>query len=252
MLTTDTVPKEAAVEGRIAGRRVRVGGMAKGSGMIAPSLATMLGVITTDALVAPGLLRVWLRRACERTFNRVTVDGDMSTNDAVFALASGRSGAAIRAGSRGERLFAGMLEAVAGRLAAWIVKDGEGATRLADIRVRGARSDREAQACARHVANSPLVKTMLAGGDPNVGRIAAAVGASSARFDPQRLEIAIGAQPVVAGGAAVRIGASLTRTLLKPPEVTMLIHLHAGRGEGRMLTCDLTEEYVRINARYTT
>jgi len=252
ILTTDLRSKEAAVEATIAGRRCRIGGMAKGAGMIAPSMATMLCVLTTDVEIAPELLRRLLQEAADRTFNRISVDGEMSTNDTVFALAGGRARVTIRAGSAGVRRFAAMLQALTQRLAMLIAEDGEGATRLMEVEVLGARTDDEAQACARQVACSPLVKTMLAGGDPNVGRIAAAVGASPARFDPSALEVAIGSTPVVSGGVALRVGKSLARALLKPPRVTVRIHLHAGRGRGRMLTCDLTEAYVRINARYAT
>jgi glutamate N-acetyltransferase/amino-acid N-acetyltransferase len=226
--------------------------MAKGAGMIAPSMATMLCVITTDVAVAPSLLRRVLRQAVERTFNRISVDGDMSTNDTVLALASAHSGVVIRPGSPSGRVFGHMVEAVAGRLAALLVKDGEGAARIAEIRVAGGRSEQEAQACARRVACSPLVKTMLAGGDPNVGRIAAAVGASPARFDPQQLEVRIGTTRVMARGAVLPMGKAAARQLFHRPDIEIRIHLHAGRAEGRMLTCDLTEEYVRINARYST
>ncbi len=252
MLTTDRLPKEAAVEVRVQGKTFRIGGMAKGAGMIAPSMATMLCVITTDAVIAPSLLRALLREAVEQTFNRISVDGDMSTNDTVFALAGGASGAVIRRGRPAARAFAEALQAVAGRLAKLIVVDGEGAARLMQVQVQGARTEREAQACARHVAFSPLVKTMLAGADPNVGRVAAAVGASPAWFDPDRLEIFIGAHRLVARGMVLRVAKGIVRTLLTHPEVTVRIDLHAGRATGRMLTCDLTAEYVRINAGYAT
>ena len=252
ILTTDLRVKEAAVEAVVNGRICRVGGMAKGAGMIAPSMATMLCVITTDVAAAPAPLRGMLREAIEATFNRISVDGDMSTNDTVFALASGRSGIAVRPGTAAARTCAAMLTAVAGRLATLIVQDGEGAGKLMEVRVVGARTRREADACARQVACSPLVKTMLASGDPNVGRLAAAVGASPARFDPGRLEIHIGTTRVVVRGAAVRVGKAVARGVLSHPEISVRIHLHAGRAEGRMLTCDLTEEYVRINARYST
>ena len=252
MLTTDLRVKEAAVEGVIGGRAIRLGGMAKGAGMISPSMATMLCVVTTDAAVAPALLRMLLQEAAERTFNRVSVDGDMSTNDTVFGLASGASGVAIRSGSRAASLFLALLEAVMARLATLIVQDGEGATKVMDVRVTGARSERDAMAAARQVARSPLVKTMLAGNDPNVGRIAAAVGASSARFDPERLEISLGRQRMVARGTVLAVPASVTRRLLDRPTVTVRIDLHAGTAQGAMRTCDLTEEYVRINAGYAT
>ncbi len=252
ILTTDVRVKEAAVEGWIGGRRCRIGGMAKGAGMIAPSMATMLCVVTTDAAIAPGLLRRMLQEATARTFNRISVDGDMSTNDSVFALASGRSGVSITAGTPAARQFAALLGSVLGKLAVLIVKDGEGATRMMTIEVTGARTDAQAQACARQIAFSPLVKTMLAGGDPNVGRIAAAAGASIARFNPNRFEMFIGTHRVVAHGEALRLGKSLARQLLHHPEVTVRLHLHAGRGSGWAQTCDLTEEYVRINAHYST
>jgi len=251
ILTTDRLPKEAAVAATVNGHTFRVGGMAKGAGMIAPSMATMLCVVTTDADIAPALLTKVLQRATTETFNQISVDGDMSTNDTVFALANGRSGVRIRQGTASERRFTDAVVAVTGALAKRIVQDGEGATRVMDVQVTGARSDREAQACARQVACSPLVKTMLAGADPNVGRLAAAVGASSARFDPQQLEIAIHGRQVVAGGA-VRTDKAAARTLLARPEVTVRINLHAGRACGRMLTCDLTADYVRINAGYST
>ncbi len=252
MLTTDLQPKEVALEARIGGKVCRIGGMAKGAGMIAPSMATMLAVITTDATINPVVLRGILQQVTDRTFNCISVDGDMSTNDTVFALASGASEVTIRPGSRQAHAFAAMVEAVMGRLAVLIVKDGEGATRITEIEVIGARSEREAQACARQVALSPLVKTMLAGGDPNIGRIAAAVGASSAVFDPRHLMVDIGGRRVISHGVAVRVPKLIARRLLTGSEVSVRVKLGAGRARGRMLTCDLTEKYVRINARYST
>ena len=252
ILTTDRHPKEAAVELSINGQRCRVGGMAKGAGMIAPSMATMLSVMTADVGAAPGVLRHLLREAVAATFNRVSVDGDMSTNDTVFLLANGRSGVQLCHGTPSVSRFARALRTVAQRLARLIVEDGEGASRIMDVIVSGARSSRDAQACARQVALSPLVKTMLAGGDPNVGRIAAAVGASPARFDPDKLEIFLEDQRVVTKGHLVSFSLSVVRTLLRRPEVTVRIDLHAGRAEDRMSTCDLTAEYVRINTGYAT
>jgi glutamate N-acetyltransferase/amino-acid N-acetyltransferase len=252
ILTTDRLPKEAAVEATLDGRTFRVGGMAKGAGMIAPSMATMLCVLTTDVAASRGLLSRLLRDVTARTFNRITVDGDMSTNDTVFALANGRSGVTIREGTSGARLLREAMEAVAGRLAKRIVQDGEGAERIMEVQVLGARDDREALACARQVACSLLVKTMLAGGDPNVGRLAGAAGASPAHLDPDKLEIHINGRRVVARGTALRLSKGVLRRLLARPEVTVTLHLHAGRGQGRMLTCDLTTEYVRINSGYAT
>ncbi|MBI4340701.1 MAG: bifunctional glutamate N-acetyltransferase/amino-acid acetyltransferase ArgJ [Candidatus Omnitrophica bacterium] len=251
ILTTDLHVKEAAVEQVVGGRRVRVGGMAKGAGMIAPSMATMLAVITTDAALPASLLRRLLRQACDVSFNRISVDGDMSTNDTVFALASGHSGVDVRVGRRAEALVT-MLQVVCGRLARLIVQDGEGASKLMEVWVRGAGTEREALCCARQVASSPLVKTMLAGSAPNVGRLAAAAGASGARFDPARLEIHVSGVRVVARGTALPLSAAVTRRLLDRPEVPVVINLHAGRAEARMTTCDLTAEYVHINAGYAT
>ena len=252
ILTTDLVSKEAAGQQRIGGRICRVGGMAKGAGMIAPSMATMLGVLTTDVSITPGFLRQLLREVVEQTFNRISVDGDTSTNDTVFALASGRSGVAIRPSTKAARDFTQMLLAVSQKLALLLVEDGEGASRTMEVQVVGARTAREALACARQVACSPLVKTMLAGADANIGRIAGAVGASPARFDPGRLEIAIGGRRVVSRGVPVPLEKASARRLLDHSSVHVRIDLHAGRAEDRMWTCDLTEDYVRINARYTT
>jgi len=251
ILTTDQRVKEAAVEAAIDGRTCRLGGMAKGAGMIAPSMATMLCVLTTDVAVTPAWLRGVLQGAAEATFNRISVDGAMSTNDTVLALAGGRSGVTIRPRTAGARTVVRMMQAVMGQLATLMVQDGEGASRIMDVQVIGARTDQEAQACARQVACSPLVKTMLAGGDPNVGRIAAAVGASGARFDPSALEVWIEGQRVVWRGAVVPLRKTASRVLLRRPAVTVRIGLHAGQGGGRMLTCDLTEAYVRLNTRYT-
>ncbi len=256
ILTTDTRTKEVAVADRVAGARCHLGGMAKGAGMIAPNLATMLCVLTTDAAVDRRLLSELLRGAVAVSFNEITIDGDMSTNDAVFLLANGRSGVTIRRHTREAGQFDRMLSLVTQRLKHLLVQDGEGATCMATIIVDGARTSAEAQGCARRVACSPLVKIMLSGGDPNVGRIAAAVGASGARFDPRKLEIGIGGVgTVVRRGAIQPFNVSAARKALRsrpPVHPAIDIDLHAGRARGRVTTCDLTEEYVRINARYST
>ncbi len=252
ILTTDTVAKEAAVQDRIDGELCTVGGMAKGAGMIAPGMATMLCVITTDAAIDRSLLQSLTRDAVEQSFNRISIDGDMSTNDTVFVLANGRSGVAIRRGSASAARFSSMLAEVMQRLARLIIQDGEGATRVARVEVMGARTDGEALACARQVANSSLVRTMLASGDPNVGRIAAAAGASSARFEQEALEVRIDGHVVVRRGAVVPLSKTLEKRLLAPKQLTIQLNLHAGRGASHMLMCDLTEAYVRLNARYAT
>ena len=252
ILTTDLQAKEAAVEAAVGGRRFVVGGMAKGAGMIAPSMATMLCVLTTDAAVPAGVLKRVLRQAAAATFNRISVDGDMSTNDTVFGLASGHAGVRVGAAGPAQRLFARAVEAVMRELALMLVRDGEGATRMMAVEVTGARSDAEADRCARQIAQSPLVKTMLAGADPNVGRIAAAAGASLVAMDPRRLEIWIGPRRVVARGEVLSLPARVAEGLLQQDVVAVRVALHAGSGRGRMVTCDLTEDYVHINARYTT
>ncbi len=252
ILTTDLLAKEVAIECGAGQHRWRLGGMAKGAGMIAPSMATMLCVLTTDAQVDRGFAANALREAVARSFNRVSVDGDMSTNDSVFLLANGRSGVRIRRGSREARGFIDAVNQVTQLLAYLLVKDGEGATRVARIRVRGAKTASHAHACARQVATSSLVRTMLASGDPNVGRIAAATGASGASFDPARLQIHINGVTVVSGGVAHRLGKTVAKTLLAPKEVEIDIDLQAGRHATSMLACDLTQQYVRINAFYTT
>ena len=248
--TTDRKVKEAAVAERIGGRVCHLGGMAKGAGMIAPSMATMLGVLTTDVAIGQPLLRAMLREAVGSSFNRISVDGDMSTNDTVFILANGRSGVRIRRGTQAATQFARLLNDVTKRLASLIVEDGEGATRVATIEVAHARTDAEALRCARQIASSSLVRTMLAGGDPNVGRIAAAAGASGAWFRPDELDIRIGGQTMVRCGVAKAIGKALARRLVAGRDVLIQVDLRAGSGRARMVTCDLTEAYVRLNASY--
>jgi len=252
ILTTDRRPKEAAIKLSLGRRVVRVGGMAKGAGMISPSMATMLAVITTDAAAPAGLLRRLLREAVESSFNCISVDGDMSTNDTVLLLANGASGATLRPGSRATREVGAALQAVAERLAQLIVQDGEGAKRVLEVTVTGARTERQARACARSVISSPLVKTMVAGADPNMGRVAAAVGASGARLDPRTLEMTLQGRRVVARGVVLARAQESVRRRMRRPRIAITMHLHAGAASARMWTCDLTTEYVRINAGYTT
>ncbi len=252
ILTTDLHAKEAAVEIPAGGGSIRIGGMAKGAGMIAPSMATMLCVITTDAAISPALFDRLLRKAVDESFNRISIDGDMSTNDTVFGLANGSSSVAVSSSGALARRFAQALHAVCERLALMIVQDGEGATKLMEIEVIGARNEREALSCARQVAFSPLVKTMLAGSDPNVGRIAAAAGSSNAKFNSDDLEIIVSGVRTVARGTALDISKSILRKLLNRPEVPVVINLNAGKAHARMVTCDLTAEYIRINAGYAT
>jgi glutamate N-acetyltransferase/amino-acid N-acetyltransferase len=254
IMTTDTRSKEAAVRVEVNGRPVTIGAIAKGVGMIEPHMATMLCFIVTDAVLAQPALAAVMRRAVDRSFNRITVDGDQSTSDTVALLANGLAeNAPVEATGRGLRAFGRGLEAVTGRLARMIVSDGEGATTVVTIAVRGAATRRDALLAARSVANSPLVKTAINGRDPNWGRIMMALGKSAARIDPARVAIAFADEPLVERGV-LRQGVRLDRLreIMKQKEYAITIDLGLGRGEDRVLTCDLSEEYVRINAKYTT
>jgi glutamate N-acetyltransferase/amino-acid N-acetyltransferase len=254
IMTTDTRPKEAACRVEVGGRPVVIGGIAKGVGMLEPHLATMFCFVATDAAVERGALARALRRAVDRTFNRVTVDGDQSTSDTVAVLANGLAeNRPLEKGGRGLRQFTAGLETVMGRLARLLVADGEGATKLVTVSVRGAVSRRDAVAAARSVANSPLVKTALNGADPNWGRIMMALGKSPARVEQDRVAIAFGDEGLVERGL-LREGVRLDRIreIMGRPEYEIVIDLGLGRGEERIWTCDLSEEYVRINGKYTT
>jgi glutamate N-acetyltransferase/amino-acid N-acetyltransferase len=254
IMTTDTRCKEAALRLEVAGRPVMIGGIAKGVGMLEPHLATMFCFLATDVMAAPDALSNALRRAVARTFNRITVDGDQSTSDTVAVLANGLAeNAPLERGGKGLRQFARGLEAVAGRLARMLVQDGEGATKVVEVAVRGARTKREALLAARSVANSPLVKTAINGADPNWGRLMMALGKSPARVAADRVAIAIGDEPLVEKGM-LKPGARLDRIheVMGRSEYVIAIDLGLGRGEDRVWTSDLSEEYVRINAKYTT
>ncbi len=251
IMTTDTRPKEAAVEIDLGQRRtVRIGGMAKGSVMIHPQMGTMLAFLTTDAPIEPPALRALLRATVDRTFNQVTVDGDPSTNDTVLVLASGASGGSSLSGSPLEAFGAG-LEAVCRSLAEQIAADGEGASHRIDVTVRGARTDREARLAARAVAGSNLVKSAVHGGDPNWGRSAAAAGRSGATLAPDRLCVRIG--PItVYDGAPVAFDERAASRALRGTVVDLALDLGLGDGAGMAWGCDLSAEYVAINSEYRT
>lgn len=254
ILTTDTRTKEAAVRLEVGGRPVTIGGMSKGVAMLEPHLATMLCFVATDAAATRESLDAATRRAVERSFNRITVDGDQSTSDTVVVLANGLAeNAPLGPGARGLRQFARGLEAVMARLARLMVQDGEGATRLVAIAVRGAASRRDALAAARSIANSPLVKTAINGQDPNWGRLMMALGKSPARVEAARVRIAFDGEPVVESGMlkeSVRL--DRIREIMGSSEYTITVDLGLGRGEETVWTCDLSEEYVRLNSKYTT
>jgi len=251
IMTTDPFPKWRAAVVETARGPITVGGMTKGSGMIEPRMATMLGYLTTDAAVVPDVLSGALRRAVSRSFNAITVDGECSTNDSVFILASGASG--VRITREDDPDLAAGLEAVAGHLAREIVRGGEGATKLVTVRVTGAASEADAWLAARTIANSPLVKTAIHGGDPNWGRLVAAAGRSGAAFTLERASVAIGQVPLFVDGVPHDERTNEAEKELQSAEVTVTVDLGAGgTGEATMWTCDFSAEYVRINAEYRT
>ncbi|HEU4754471.1 MAG TPA: bifunctional glutamate N-acetyltransferase/amino-acid acetyltransferase ArgJ [Armatimonadota bacterium] len=252
IMTTDTRPKEVAVEVPVDGDSIRIGGICKGSGMIAPNMATLLAFVTTDAEVWPEILQAELRSAVEQTFNCVTVDGDCSTNDTLLLLANGLSGVRIIPGSPAQSAFSEGLLHVCTHLAKELARDGEGATKLVEIRVSGARSASAARKVGLSIANSPLVKTALFGNDPNWGRILCAAGYSGVALDPNRLALTVCGIPLVREGEPLPFDEAATSTALKVPEVLVHLDLGQGKAHATVWTCDLSYDYVRINAEYTT
>lgn len=252
IMTTDTFPKVCALRAKIDGRRVHLAGVAKGAGMIHPRMATMLAFITTDAAIPTKDLQKMLAAAADESFNRISVDGDTSTNDTVIALASGLSRVQCRAGSAQGKFFLEGLMELSQALAKMIVKDGEGATKLIALEVTGARNFSEADRVARAIANSPLVKTAMAGSDPNWGRILCAAGYSGAVFDPAKVEIRVNGLVLCRRGSDSGFNESAARKLLRQPELALRVDLHQGKASTRIWTCDLTHEYVTINASYRT
>jgi glutamate N-acetyltransferase/amino-acid N-acetyltransferase len=249
IMTTDPFPKECAVSVQTGRGTFVVGGTAKGSGMIEPNMATMLGFLTTDAAVAPPLLHRALRESASDTFNAITVDGDGSTNDSLFAMASGASGVMIDEDSYPALLEA--LLAVSRDLAIAIVRGGEGATKLISITVHDARNRDEARQVARTIANSPLVKTAVHGADPNWGRIVAAAGRSGVMFDIDRATVHVGGVLLFENGLPHDDAAPQAGEHLKNAEVRIDVSLGTGGGAGATIwTCDLSAEYVRINGEY--
>jgi glutamate N-acetyltransferase / amino-acid N-acetyltransferase len=247
ILTTDTRPKRWTVELRVAGRPVRVTGFCKGAGMIEPNMATMLAFVTTDAAVPRAALdRLW-RDAVGRSFNRISVDGDRSTNDSAFLLANGAAGVRLAPGRPGWTAFAEAVREVAHQLALMIVRDGEGATRFITIRVEGARSAADADLAARAVANSMLVKTAWAGPNANWGRVMDALGYSRARVDPDRVDLWFDERWAVRRGAGTRVTREDLKAVIARPAFTVRIRLGLGRGAAVVYTCNCTEDYVRIN-----
>jgi len=251
--TTDTRPKTASATFKMSGKRIHLVGCAKGAGMIHPNMATTLAFVVTDAAISASLLQRTLRDVVSRTFNSISVDGDTSTNDTLLVLANGAAGAqAIANGSKAHRQFSTALEEVCGSLARQIVADGEGAQRVIEIEVRGAKTEAAASKIAETIATSPLVKTAFAGADPNWGRIFAAAGRAGVKFDPTLVEITMAGIKVLRKGRPLDFNERAASNRLLAERVPIVVDLHAGKSRARYWTCDLTAEYVRVNASYRT
>ncbi len=248
ILTTDLVPKTAHAEIKSGRKIAHIAGMTKGSGMIQPSMATTLGFVVTDAVVSPAVLRTALKRAIDRSYNRISVDGDTSTNDTVAVLANGASGVKPSA-----KAFEAALTSVLESLAQQIARDGEGARKLITIDVEGAANEKGAEMIARSIANSPLVKTAIAGSDPNWGRILCAAGYASVAFDPGKADIDMQGVAVCRGGLDADFDEVELKRKLDQPDCHIRFAIRGrGRGRARFWTCDFTEGYIRINASYRT
>ena len=251
IMTTDPFPKEDAVRVETAAGTFSIGGTAKGSGMIEPNMATMIGLLTTDAHVPPALLRRALEESARDTFNAITVDGECSTNDTLFAMASGASGVTIDEDGY-PALLEGLL-VVSRRLAIDIVRGGEGATKVIRVTVQDARSGDDARRIARTIANSPLVKTAVHGADPNWGRIVAAAGRSGVTFDINRATVHVGGILLFENGLPHDEAATRAAEHMKGSDIDIQVHVGTGGGiEATIWTCDLSAEYVRINGEYRT
>jgi glutamate N-acetyltransferase/amino-acid N-acetyltransferase len=251
ILTTDTHPKIASARLKLGGAEITIAGCAKGAGMIEPKMATMLAFMVTDAAIAVPPLRRVLRRIVPGSFNAITVDGDMSTNDTLLMMASGAAGNRPLAG-RDLKLFESAAGEVAVALARELARDGEGATKLVTVEVRGARTARDADRVARSIANSPLVKTAFFGCDPNFGRIAMAAGKAGVALDTERLEVTMAGIKLASRGALHVAALAAAGTKMKEREFALTVDLKLGKAGARVVTCDLSFEYVKINAEYTT
>ena len=256
IMTTDTRPKQAAVRFPLRSRTVTVGGATKGVGMIAPNMATTLSFVTTDAPVAAPLLQDILARVADATYNCLTVDGHMSTNDTLVLLASGQAldaGAApIAAGTDEATAFEAAVFAVCDNLARQIAADAEGGTKVIEVRVTGAATDAEARAAASAIANSPLVKTAFFGKDPNWGRIVSAAGYAGISSGPETMRLAMSGLVIFDRGTPVAADAARLKAIMEQHDIDVHLDLGAGKGRARFLTCDFSYDYVKINAEYTT
>jgi len=251
IMTTDTRPKTAALTVELAGGRVRIGGMAKGSGMIHPNMATMLAFITTDAAVEKDWLAAAWRETTNATFNMTSVDGDTSTNDMAIIMANGAAGTRVESHRDQEAMTAGLFT-VCSALAEQIARDGEGATKLIKVKVTGAPGVEGARKIARSIATSNLVKTAIYGEDANWGRIFCAAGYAGVPFDPDKVDIYLNEVQVAAAGSALPFDEARAKAVLQGDEVLITVAMHQGEGEALAWTCDLTDDYIKINASYRT
>ncbi len=253
IMTTDTVPKEVSVKIKIASKWISVSGVAKGSGMISPNMATMLAFFVTDVCIEKSALKSAFKESISSSFNRITVDGDMSTNDTAIILANGTAkNKTIKKGTKGYFSFLNALKFLSTELAKKIVLDGEGATKFVEVIVKGAKDIKIAQSLARHIASSNLIKTMIAGGDPNWGRVAASIGSSGAKVNKNKVDIYFGKKPVMKNGSGTKVPRKALLDLFKKKEILVTVDLKSGKKSSKIWTCDLTEDYVKINAEYET
>jgi glutamate N-acetyltransferase/amino-acid N-acetyltransferase len=253
IMTTDTVRKVCSVELTIGNKRVYISGMTKGAGMIHPRMATTLAFVLTDAMITRSLLEEALTEACEKSYNRISVDGDTSTNDTLAIIANGASGARLIDEKDDDYfIFLKALTRLCQNLAQQIVRDGEGAGKFIEIVVHGAVTEAEATQVARSIANSPLFKTAMAGEDANWGRILCAAGYSGVNFDPNRVDIWIGKLPVCQNGIGLLFDEAHAKQILKHRDIQITLDLKSGSASSTMWTCDLTKEYIHINADYRT
>ncbi len=250
IMTTDTFPKSVALKVRLSAGEIIIGGMAKGAGMICPDMATMLAFVTTDAKVEPSLLTRALKEAVDGSFNSITVDGDGSTNDTLLLAANGASGVSINTISNDYHIFCSALENVCSQLARMLIQDGEGATKLVEITVSGARRKPDAKKIAMTIANSLLVKTAIFGSDANWGRIVAAAGRAGVDFEPERMEVRLSDLLMFRNGVPVNFDEARAKQLLSEKEIPIVVDLHQGKESATVLTCDLSFDYIKINASY--
>jgi glutamate N-acetyltransferase/amino-acid N-acetyltransferase len=252
IMTTDTFPKIVSRRKKIGDKMVTITGICKGAGMIQPKMATMLSFITTDASIDKSALDIALRQAVSRSFNRITIDGDMSTNDTVLIMANGMAGnEPIRLKSKAYDVFAAALAEQLYELSEMIVMDGEGATKLVEVEVRNARSEKDAEDGAFAVANSLLVKTAIYGNDANWGRLMAALGYSGIAIKEEKIDIYLNNLMVAKNGMTTGVDKEANEKL-KKKQIKIVIDLHLGKRSSKVLTCDLTEDYIKINAEYRT